>query len=60
MKLIGSTKSKVIKDENGENLPNLEITELVLIDCTIVNNDYQQNARFLYTFVPNKSFDKFG
>ena len=54
MKLLGSSKSKITKDENGENVPRLEITELVLIHCNIVNNDYQQDSRVLYTFVPNK------
>ena len=38
MKLI---KSKIIKDENGENVPHLEDTEVVLIHCNIVNKDYQ-------------------
>ena len=56
MKLPGSTKSKVTKDKNGENVPRLEITEVVLIHCNIVNNDYQQESRVLYTFVPNKLF----
>ena len=56
MKLLGNTKSKITKNENGENLPHLEITEVVLIHCNIVNNDYQQDSRVLYTFVPNKSF----
>ena len=56
MKLLGSTKSKINKDKNGENVPHLEITEVVLIHCNIVNNDYQQYSRVLYTFVPNKSF----
>ena len=37
---------------------HLEITEVVLVHCNIVNNNYQQNLRVLYTFVPNKSFDK--
>ena len=41
MKLFGSTKSKVTKDKNGENVPNLEIVELVLVHCNLVNNDYQ-------------------
>ena len=54
MKLLGSTKSKITKDENGENVPHLEIVELVLIHYNIVNNNYQQNSRILYTFVPNK------
>ena len=48
MELFGSTKSKITKDKNGENVPHLEITEVVLIHCSIVNNDYQQNSRVLY------------
>ena len=56
MKLLGSTKSKITKDENGENVPYLEITEVILIHCNVVNNSYQQNSRVLYTFVSNKSF----
>ena len=45
MKLLVSTKNKIIKDENGENLPHLEITEVTLVHCNIVNNDYQQDSR---------------
>ena len=56
MKLLGSTENKITKNKNGENLPHLEITEIVLVHCDIVNNDYQQESRVLYTFVPNKSF----
>ena len=56
MKLVGSTKSKITKDENGKNVPHLEITEVVLIHCNIVNNDYQRDSKVLYTFVPNKLF----
>ena len=41
MKLFGSTKSKITKDGNGENVPHLEINKVVLIHCNIVNNDYQ-------------------
>ena len=54
MKLLGSSKSKMTKNENGEDVPYLEITKVVLIHCHIVNNDYQQDRRVLYTFVPNK------
>ena len=54
--ILGNTKSKVNKDENGENVPNLEITEVVLVHYNIVNNGYQQDSRVLNTFVPNKSF----
>ena len=56
MKLPGSTENKITKDKNGENVPHLEITEVVLVHCDIVNNDYQQDSRVLYTFVPSKSF----
>ena len=56
MKLLGSNESKKTKDKNGENVPHLEIVELVLIHCNIVNNNYQQNSRILYAFVPNKPF----
>ena len=56
MELLGSTKSKVIKDKNIENVLHLKITGVVLVHCNIVNNNYQQNSRFLYTFVSNKSF----
>ena len=56
MKLLGSTKNKVTKDKNGENVPHLEITEVVLVHCNIVNNDYQQDSKVLYTFVSNKLF----
>ena len=56
MKLLGSTNSKITKDKNGENVPHLEIVEVVLAHCNLVNNDYQQNSRILYTFVRNKTF----
>ena len=56
MKLLGSTKSKITKNQNEENLPYLEITEVVLIHRNVVYNSYQQNSRVLYTFVPNKPF----
>ena len=41
MKLLESTESKITKDKNGENVPHLEIVELVLVHCNLVNNDYQ-------------------
>ena len=56
MKLLGSTKNKIKKDKNGENVLYLEINEVVLIHCNVVNNSYQQNSRVFYIFVPNKSF----
>ena len=58
MKLLRSTKSKITNDENSENVPYLEITEVELIHYNVINNNYQQNSRVLYTFVPNKSFGR--
>ena len=46
------------KYRNGENVPQLEITEVVLVCCNIVNNQYQCDSRVLCTFVPNESFSQ--
>ena len=54
MKLPRSTESKITKDKNGENVSHLEITEVVLDHCNLVNNNYQQDSIILYTFVPDK------
>ena len=56
IKLFGSTKSKITKDKNGEDIPYLEINEVVLVHCNVVSNDDQQESNVLYNFVPNKSF----
>ena len=56
MKLLGSTKCKVTKDKNGEHLPHLEITEVVLVHWNIVNKNYQENLRMLHKFGPSKLF----
>ena len=56
MKLLRSTENKITKYKIGENVPHLEITEVVLVHCNIVINDYQQDARVLCNFVPNKPF----
>ena len=50
MKLLGTTGNKIIKDKNGQNVSHLEITEVVIVHCNIVNNDYQQDSRVWYTF----------
>ena len=55
-KLLASTKCKITKDKNGENVPHLEISEVVLIHCNIVNNSNQQGTGALHTSVPNKLF----
>ena len=47
MILLGSTENKIPKDKSGENVPHLEITEVVLVHCNIVYNDYQQDSRVL-------------
>ena len=51
IKLFGSTGNKITTDENSESVPHL-----VLVHCNIVDNDYQQVSRVLYTFIPNKPF----
>ena len=56
MKLLGSIGNKITKDKNGENVPHLEITEVVLVHCNIVNNNSRQDSRVLHTFLPNKQF----
>ena len=56
MKSLGSTKTKIIKEENGENMPRLNITEEVVVNCNIANNNYQQHSRVLHRFVPSKAF----
>ena len=45
MKLLGRTKNRIIKNRNGENVPHVQITKVVLIHCNIFNNDYQQDSR---------------
>ena len=59
MKLLGSNKSKITKNKNGKNALHLEITEVVLVHCNIVNNDYQQDSRVFHRFIPNKLFGQF-
>ena len=55
MKILGITKNKITKDKNDENLSYLEYSEVVLVYCNVFNNYYQQNSRFLSTFLPNNS-----
>ena len=56
MKLLGSTSSIINADKNCENIPRLEIVEVVLVHCNLVNNSYQQHSRVLFTFVPTKRY----
>ena len=56
MKLLGSSKSIIDQDKDGELVPKLEVVEVVLVHCNLVNNNYQQVSKVLFTFVPNKMF----
>ena len=56
MKLFGSTKKLIDKTKNGEKVPSLEVVEVVLVQCNLVDNQYQQKSEVLYTFTPNKSY----
>ena len=59
MKLLGSTKSKIIKDKKDEYVPHLEIIEVTLVHFDIVNTNYQHNSKVLYAlFIHNKPFFK--
>ena len=58
IKLLGSTKSKINKNKNGQNMSHLEITEVILVHCNTFNNDYHQDSRVLHTFIPNQLFDQ--
>ena len=56
MKFLVSTENKVTKGKNDQNLPHLEITEVISVNRNIFDNDYQQYSRVLHTFVPNRPF----
>ena len=56
MKLFGSTKNLIDKTKNRENVPSLEVVEVVLVQCNLVDNQYQQNSEVWYTFKPNKFY----
>ena len=56
IKLLSSTKKDVDQDKDGEDVPKLESVEVVLVHCNLVNNNYQQASKVLFTFVPNKQF----
>ena len=56
MKLLGSTKKEVDKDKDGEDVPKLEFVEVVFVRFNLINSNYQQASKVLFTFVPNKQF----
>ena len=53
---LGSAKEDVDQDKDGEDVPKLESVEVVIVDCNLVNDNYQQASKVLFTFVPNKQF----
>ena len=55
MKLYVSTKKLINKTKNGENVPSLEVVKVVLLQCNLGDNQYQQKSEVLYSFTPNKS-----
>ena len=56
MQLLGSSKKVINEDKDGEIVPRLETVGVVLVHCNLVNNNYQQTSKVLFTFVPNKQF----
>ena len=55
MKLFGSTKKLIDKTKNGEHVPILEAVEVVIVQCNLVEDQYQQKSEILYISTPNKS-----
>ena len=56
MQLLGSSKRDIDQDKDGEDIPKLESFEVVLIHYNLVNNNYQQVSKVIFTFLPNKQF----
>ena len=56
MQLLGSSKKDIDQNKDGEIMPKLETVEVVLVHCNLVNHNYQQASKLLFTFVPNKQF----
>ena len=60
MKLLGRTKKYTDQDKDGENVSKWESVEVVLVHCNLVNTNYQQASKVLFTFIPNNRFLSFG
>ena len=56
IQLLGSSKKVIDENKNGEIVPRSETAEVVLVNCDLGNNNYQQASKALFTFVPNKQF----
>ena len=58
MQLLRISKKDVDQNKDGQNVPKLEFVEVVLVHCNLVNNNYQQASKVLFTFATNKQFDQ--
>ena len=56
MQLLGNLKKDIDQNKDEEIVPKLETVEVVLMHCNLLNNNYQQASKVLFTFVPNKQF----
>ena len=56
MQLLGSSKKDIDQNKDCKIVSKLETVEVVLVHCNLVNNNYQQASKVLFTFVPNKQF----
>ena len=58
MNFFGSTRNAIEETKNGENVPSLKLVDIVLVQCNLVNNQYQQKSKVLYalnlTLLTNK------
>ena len=55
-KLLEKIKNNTTKDQNSAIVSNLEVTEVVLVQCNNINNDYKHHSRVLHSLIPNKSY----
>ena len=53
---LAAQKKLIVRTNNGENAPSLEVVEVFLVQCNLVDNEYQQKSEILYTLMPNKSY----
>ena len=56
MRLLGSTKKDVDQDKYGEDVPKLPSVEVLLVHCNLINNDYEESSKVLFTSVESKQF----
>ena len=56
MRLLESTDQNIENNKNSENVPRLKIVDVALTNCNVLNSNYQQASKVLFTFVPDKQF----